>query len=1073
MSPSSARARPLKGEASKVYKLFKSGDDGNFKVAMSLIDTVLDGLEVLLDDLHVTDDGQIKSGKRFEGNDKNQHHLNALLMALVAASPSEQAQDLREQTKVIKITTAAIPALSAFPNLEEATLYIGVESVVENLEAFGSTPKLKSLSLYGQAVPFNSGKKSAQLKSLKGLDAPNLISLTATGVKLLDINGVEGCSKLLDLNLQRNQELASIDPVSKIAPSLVSVNLAGSSAIESLKSLQKATHLEFLSISVLEKIADLSAIKNCTKLEYLDFSHCKSLESIADLSMATFSDKRPGNNMRVYGANELYLTNLKALKSLAPLPPIAPHLTTVKTFGLDALTSLEGLEKSQHLEKLVLSKSAIQDLSAIAQLPNLKEIECDQCDGIKDASALGELTQLEKVTFTKCQSLETMPSHWKSAVKIMNLSGCPALKPLEGLPPGIDKKKIEISDRKLLPREKPVQALKSDVRSVWKLLSSRDVANVRMGLSLSEALSTEIDDLIADVSVKNGELNRGKRFDGTGPAQPYLDIALFGLMAAAAKGSKLAKLRQEIQTLTVSLTTESPDLKGFDNIETLTLLMVEDTTPDLSNFGPLPALKALKIDGGGWNSAGQLLSLNGLDAPLLEDVQLKGAGLVEIKALSKSPLLKTVDLSENKKLSSLEGISASAANLVSLNLQKCESLENIEPVGDLTHLEEIYLADCSSLKSIEALGKVKSLTKLTLERCRALSSLKGIQDLSLQISRSYGGALLSLSGCSSLATLEHFPKNPANFDTLDLSYMKSLKSLDYLPPLSTVKSLRGYGSGFEDISSLHNLPNLESAGFSNCSDLKNVECLGEHANLKTITLASTAVEKLPQQWQSSLEELDMSQSSLLTDLGQLPASLKELTIKGCDALKTLKGIEGCVSLIKLNANQCDQLTSLEGLQHCTQLEELHISVLVTDHAALINHKNTQIHVALSSDVGVFPEEWLASINQLKDSELHLVRSSHLYGLSAEKSKFDYSQLSLLQNVKTLNLEKWDFLLNYDQMVWLLEMPNLQSLRFTQRGRMAYRMGSSVYDDLNKLRKLQETICTEGGFTRPAFLIAHD
>jgi hypothetical protein len=116
---------------------------------------------------------------------------------------------------------------------------------------------------------------------------------------------------------------------------------------------------------------------------------------------------------------------------------------------------------------------------------------------------------------------------------------------------------------------------------------------------------------------------------------------------------------------------------------------------------------------------------------------------------------------------------------------------------------------------------------------------------------------------------------------------------------------------------------------------------------------------------------------------------------------------------------------------------------------------------------------LASINQLKDSELHLVRSSHLYGLSAEKSKFDYSQLSLLQNVKTLNLEKWDFLLNYDEMGWLLEMPNLQSLRFTQRGRMAYRMGSSVYDDPNKLRKLQETICTEGGFTRPAFLIAHD
>ena len=1073
MPPSGQRARPLVGEASKVYKLFKSGDDGNFKVAMSLIDTVLDGLEVLLDDIHVTGDGQIQSGKRFEGGDKNQHHLNALLMALVASSTSEQAKDLRDKTKIIKITTASIPALSAFPNLEKADLYIGVESVFDNLDAFGSTPTLKHLSLYSQAIPFNSGKNSAQLKSLKGLDAPNLISLTATSLKLLDINGLERCSKLENLTLQRNQELASIDAVSKIAPSLVNVNLAGSLAIESLKPLQKAANLEFLSMSLLEKITDLSALKDCTKLQFLDFNQCNALESIADLSMATIRDKRPGNNMRVYGANELYFANLKALKSLAPLPPIVPDLTTVKIFGLDALTSLEGLEKSQHLEKLVLTKSAIQDFSSIAQLPNLKEIECDQCDGITDASALGVLTQLEKVTFTKCQNLETMPSGWKSAVKALSLSDCPALKPLESLPPGLDKKKIEISDRKLLPREKPIQALKSDMRSVWKLLSSRDVANVRMGLLLSEALTSDLDDLVADVSVKNGELKRGKRFDGTGPAQPYLDIALFGLMAVAAKGSKLAKLRQEPQTLSVSLTTESPDLKGFENIETLTLLIVDDTTPDLINFGTLPTLRTLKLNGGGWNSTGQLLSLNGLDAPSLEEVRLNGAGLVEVEAFSKSPLLKTLDLSENKKLSSLEGISASAATLVSLNLQKCETLESIEPVGDLTHLKEIYLADCASLKSVEALGKIKTLTKLTLESCRALLSLKGIEDLALEMPKSYGGAVLSLSGCSSLTTLKHFPKNPVSVDRLDLSYMKALKSLEHLPQLPAVKSLFAYSSGFEDISAIRNLPNLESVSLSNCNTFKNVECLGKHANLKEVTLSSTAVEKLPHEWQAPLEDLDMSQTSSLADLGQLPASLKQLNIKGCKALKTLKGIEGCTALAKLNAYQCDQLTSLEGLQHSTQLEELYISMQVTDHAALINLKNTKLHIEIPSNISIFPEEWLASINQLQDSELYLNRISHLFGMSAEKSKFDYNQLSLLQNAKSLNFEGWDFLLNYDEMGWVLDMPNLQSLRFTQRGRMAYRMGSSVYDDLKKLRKLQETICTEGSFTRPAFLIAHD
>ena len=1072
MSPSSSRTRPLKGEASKVYKLFKSGDDGNFMVAMSLVDAVLDGLEVLLDDLHVSDDGQIKSDKRFKGNDKNQHHLNALMWYVLTSSPSRKAEEFRDKVKIINTTTSSIPALSTFPNIEKVIIRIGLESVIENLIFLGSTSSLKSLSLQIQHTPFNlSGKKPGQLKSLKGLDAPNLISLTAS-TGLLDVFGIERCTKLEELILSSNQELESLTPVSKIAPSLVNVELSNSPAIVGLEPLRKAANLELLSINFLERITDLSPLKNCAKLKYFEFRGCKSLKSISDLNMATISNQRPGDNKyRPYGANEIHLEDLKALESLAPLPPLSPLLKTVKISRLEALTSLEGLEKSQHIEKLVLTSSAIKNLSTIAKLSNLKEIVCIQCNEITDASALGNLNQLESVTFSNCTNLETMPTQWKSSVKSLNLSACFALKPLEGLPPGIDKKKIEISNRKLLPREKPVRALKSDARSIWKLLSSRDVANVRMGLSLSEALTKEIDNLTADVSVKNGELKRGKRFKGTGPAQPYLDIALFGLMAISKEGSRLAELRQEIQNLTVSLTKESADLKGFDNIENLTLLLADDTTPNLSNFGTLAALKTLKVESGGWNSVGQLLSLDGLDAPLLEKLHLKRAGLLEIKALSNSPLIKTVDLTQNGYLSSLEGLRNSAATLETLNLRECESLESISHIGDLRCLKELYLYGCLSLKSIEALGKVKTLNKITLQNCRALSSLKGIENLSLEIQNQFGqGGSINLSGCSSLSTLKYFPTNSVNVESIDVSYMKSLKSLEYLPQLSAVKSFSAYGSGLEDISALQNLPNLQSASFINCSDLKNVESLGEQSNLKNVTLSSTGVEKLPQQWQASLEELDVSQSSSLSDLGRLPASLKKMKVEGCKVLNSLKGIEACVSLNSLNAQQCDQLTSLDGLQHCKQLELLSVSVLVADHSALIHHKNTRIHVVLSDELDVFPKEWLASINQLKNSELHLERSFHLYGLSTENSKFNFTQLSLLKNVKTLSLEKCDFLINYDEMGWLLEMPNLQSLRFTPRGRMAYRLGSSVYDDLKKLRKLQETVCMEGGFTRPAFLI---
>ena len=55
------------------------------------------------------------------------------------------------------------------------------------------------------------------------------------------------------------------------------------------------------------------------------------------------------------------------------------------------------------------------------------------------------------------------------------------------------------------------------------------------------------------------------------------------------------------------------------------------------------------------------------------------------------------------------------------------------------------------------------------------------------------------------------------------------------------------------------------------------------------------------------------------------------------------------------------------------------------------------------------------------------------------------------------------------MGWLLEMPNLQSLRFKQRGSMA-RSGVWCIYGHEKTEELQETICIEGGFTRPAFLI---
>ena len=174
----------------------------------------------------------------------------------------KKTKELRDKVKIIDTTTSSIPALSAFSNIEKATIRIGVESIAENLTFLGSTPSLKSLSLQIQHTPFNlTGKKSGQLKSLKGLDAPNLISLSLQVLDFLTFLVLKDAQNLRSSYYQATKNWRALLQCQRIAPSLVNVELSNSPAITGLEPLQTAASLELLSVNFLERITNLSTQK--------------------------------------------------------------------------------------------------------------------------------------------------------------------------------------------------------------------------------------------------------------------------------------------------------------------------------------------------------------------------------------------------------------------------------------------------------------------------------------------------------------------------------------------------------------------------------------------------------------------------------------------------------------------------------------------------------------------------------------------------------------------------------------------------------------------------------------------
>ena len=1115
MATTTARLKPLSHEAAKIFKLCISADRSTFLQGLELASAFDTPIVGLLDEVSVDPaSGELLRGKRFTGSDKTQPMLDALLLQqLGLAEEGCAAYALRNTIRALTFQAPVVPSLGAFASLERVKMAFTPDLQCEDLQGLGHLAKLSHIEMSGSSVwP---GQERSSLRSLNGLDAPLLASINASTLDLQDIQALAHCRQLQEVQIYGHTKLASIASLEASAPSLLVVNISRCSAIQSLAPLRLASKLKHLDISGLDCIANLDDLKNCQSLEVLEIDWCEGLTTFGHTPLRALKSELPSGNAEwpfltqadtatparwpmslpdqaatSNGAEMVHLYGLKALQSLAGMPYFSPALVDFSIAQAPALTDLSALANAPSLKELKIDRANISDLSALAALPLLETLEISDCPALLDASALGDLEHLVKVTLKSCRKLETMPQAWKSPVKSLTLTGCSALKPLKSLPEGLDPKGIDIPNRRMLPRTKPLKALKADSGSLWKLLSSRDISNIQMGLELSVGLDEKFDAMLEGVSVKNGMLERGRRFTGTGPAQPFLDLALFGLLCLAKEGSAYAGMRGQIRELCINLTSQAPRLEGFTALEVLTIAVQEEVAGDLSSFGPMESLHTLKIGTSRWHGNGGLLSLQGLRAPKLVTVTFERAGLVDVAALTYSPGITHLDLSHNPELVDLSGLLACAPQLTELKLNDCTKLLSLEPLRRAVQLVRLDLSDCESLASLEPLAHCTALSALKLENCAALKSLKGVEDKRI---RNDTANEFSLDGCLSLTSLAHLPCLEPEMTEISARHTKALRTLDGLRVLPSVTQLYLTDSGVVDIRAIGSLPNLSSLDLSDCSQLKDATPLAHMAKLESLTLDNAGVCTMPSQWDADLRFISVKGCKALTRLGRLPTALGRLVADACDALTVLDGMQDCQSLLNISVRNCialsdlgrppasvqvidaigcNALTSLQGLDGCMALTSLSLPLSVTDASALSPLQTIAIALEIpEDDLVCLPAAFIHALGSLQRIDLKIKGTANRW-YSKRKVAFDVSTLNQFTNLQTLNFVDFNMDCSMVDLAWLVGIEDLQGLWFTPRGVMAYRLGSSVYDSPRKVAELQKKICAAAAIAPPAHLLAY-
>ena len=470
------------------------------------------------------------------------------------------------------------------------------------------------------------------------------------------------------------------------------------------------------------------------------------------------------------------------------------------------------------------------------------------------------------------------------------------------------------------PKPTPQTIDKKALANLKKLLASRDIDRVLQGLELLRSLENVdaynyfLDGVSAD---QEGNPVPSSMFKGTGPAQPFLNVSLLGIIGHAPKECEIATaLRKSLTNLEMQLASLEP-LSAFPNLKSLNLSGSED----LKNLDGLPESKKLR------------------------SVDLSGCGAIEnVDGLSKCASISKIELNNCSSLENIDGL-AGCTNLTALALDGCSSLENLDGLAKATKLKSLDLYGCWDLKNLDGLKGCKDLAEMrlgyNLTHVDGLSHLKSLKDLELNDCDELS-SLKGLSGCTNLNRLVVSSPVLENVDglarcknltTLEMDYCLSLKNVDGLAHCTKLKSLSLAGcKEVENLDGLLKCTELTNLALEECTALKNLDGLANLTKLKVegwyayfdLDGCNSLQDVGGLAGCKKISELRLGNS----DREELPSGLdklgglKELNLMSSTNLKHVDQLADCPKLVELHLNDCRSLENVAGLLACTKLSKL-------------------------------------------------------------------------------------------------------------------------------------------------------
>jgi Leucine-rich repeat (LRR) protein len=621
-------------------------------------------------------------------------------------------------------------------------------------------------------------------------------------------------------------------------------------------------------------------------------------------------------------------------------PPRGKAFARVKMIFNGELANSDTEEVIQRIEKL--GGLVVQDIDEKVNLiVNGKGADKQL---VKKAEELSHILVLDEERF-----IEILPAVRKKPIKRK-------VNPRKDIPDTVDKKLLDKLKKFFISRDND---LISQGLEMYRSLQNADVANYFL-------------DGVQYSSKGGGHLIPNPVFSGTGPAQPYLNYVLLGVISYAPDDCEIANnLKSSVVSLDIELSNSST-LEGFINLESLILKDSDSLLIEIDGLSSLNKLKHFEINSEGFYGNGSLQN-----------------NLKSLKSLlNKSLDMTSLDLSNFRALEDLEGLQ-SMTKLKTLDISDCGSLRNVDALKGLANLEEVKFDSLYSLESLENLNYTG--TELSLWLWNALKNLDGVQNMHQLESISIGcenisditalkgmkslkkieisssDNLLSLSGIESLPSLEelHIDSEVIN----SFSGLKDLKSLDKvhiqcdrlnnlkgLEEAPNITDLNLTSKGLEDISNIKSLTKLKDLDLSECSSIESLSGLEKLNLLKSLKVTDCSKLKsldgapnsdvfvLGKRWGTGVE-VDLSACSSLEDITALKGASKidwfEMT--GCSSIKTTEGLEkieidylSCsgldISLLqKLNnldvktLSLSEEMTSFEGLKKWESVTTLYFS----------------------------------------------------------------------------------------------------------------------------------------------------